>query len=123
MFKISRKAAGALLAAVGVSVCLLSLKDLRAGRRDGYAAEKGTPSYQTPAPPEGTVSVNEGDAEELTRIPGIGETMAALILEERDRNGPFFYPEDLLTVRGIGPGKLEKIRPLLDLRAGGEKED
>ena len=88
MFKISRKAAGALLAAVGVGVCLLSLKDLRAGRRDGYAAEKGTPSYQTPAPPEGTVSVNEGDAEELTRIPGIGETMARRFWTNGRRTAP-----------------------------------
>ena len=63
----------------------------------------------------GTVAVNSADAEELTALPGIGETLAAMIVAERDRNGPFRYAEDLLAVRGIGPKTLEKFRRMIDL--------
>ena len=36
------------------------------------------------------------------------------MIEERERNGPFHYPEDLLSVKGIGTGKLEKIISLIN---------
>ncbi len=66
--------------------------------------------------PHGEVDVNGGDAEELSRLRGVGETVSALILAEREANGPFRYPEDLLTVRGIGPATLAGFRDALDLR-------
>ena len=46
-------------------------------------------------------------------MPGIGETIACLIIEEREENGYFQYPEDLTAVKGIGIKKMEQIRPLL----------
>ena len=67
-------------------------------------------------PPQGEVRVNTLDAEALTALPGIGPVLAQAILEERQRGGPFHYPEDLLAVRGIGAGRLAAIRELLDLR-------
>ncbi len=65
--------------------------------------------------PQGTVPVNEANALELTELPGVGETTAALIVDERNRNGWFHYPEDLLSVRGIGEKKLAQMRELMDL--------
>ena len=56
---------------------------------------------------------NTGDLYELTELPGVGETIAGMILDERETNGLFVYPEDLLAVKGIGPKKLEAIRPYL----------
>ena len=59
--------------------------------------------------PEGGINVNEADAEELTAIKGIGPYLAEMILNEREENGPFRYPEDLLAVKGIGEVKLSGI--------------
>ena len=64
----------------------------------------------------GEICINTADAEELTRIPGVGETISSMIIAERDMNGPYFYPEDLIAVRGIGPVSVSKIRDLIDLR-------
>lgn len=66
----------------------------------------------------GTVKVNSADADELDSLPGVGESIALAILEERLLNGPFFYPEDMMHVRGIGEKKLEEMRDLLDLTEG-----
>lgn len=60
--------------------------------------------------PDGWISINEAEAEDLLMLPGIGETIAGNILMERQLNGPFYYPEDLLAVKGIGTSKLGQIR-------------
>ncbi|MBQ6174219.1 MAG: helix-hairpin-helix domain-containing protein [Clostridia bacterium] len=65
--------------------------------------------------PSGSVDVNGGDAEELSRLPRIGESISALILAEREAHGFFHYPEDLLVVRGIGQATLDGFRDDLDL--------
>ncbi|MBR6164726.1 MAG: helix-hairpin-helix domain-containing protein [Clostridia bacterium] len=65
--------------------------------------------------------VNTGNARELSAIPGIGETIGENMVSERTENGLFLYPEDLISVRGIGQKKLEQILPLLIL-AGEEGE-
>ncbi len=56
------------------------------------------------------VHINTADAEELSRLPGIGPVLAEKILEYRRTHGPFARPEDLLNVSGIGPATLEAIR-------------
>lgn len=63
----------------------------------------------------GAICVNNAGVEELQQLPGVGESIARAIWAERMQNGPFFYPEDLLHVKGIGSKKLEEMRPLLDL--------
>ena len=62
----------------------------------------------------GTISMNDADAYELCQLKGIGETMAGLIIAEREENGPFYYPEDLVSVKGIGMKKLSQFRDSLD---------
>lgn len=62
----------------------------------------------------GTIAINTADAEDLQELPGVGETMAQNILDERAAHGSFYYPEDLLTVRGIGEKKLSGLIPWLD---------
>ena len=36
---------------------------------------------------------------------------------EREENGPFFYPEDLISVKGIGKAKLALFRDNLNMSA------
>jgi len=58
---------------------------------------------------EGRVDVNTAGLEELTSLPGIGEARAQAILDDREANGPYRYPEDLIRVKGIGEGILDGI--------------
>ena len=62
----------------------------------------------------GIIRINDAEPDELTGLPGIGETLAALIVEEREINGPYYFPEDLEAVKGIGAHKLSQFRGMID---------
>jgi competence protein ComEA len=55
------------------------------------------------------VSVNRADAAELATLPGIGPRLAAAIVEERRRHGPFRSADELRRVRGIGPALVTRL--------------
>lgn len=59
------------------------------------------------------VDINRADWPELALLPDVGETLARRMVEFRQQNGPFLDERDLLRVPGIGPRKLEGIRPYL----------
>jgi competence protein ComEA len=59
------------------------------------------------------VNVNVASAEELETLPGIGEVLAATIIEYREENGPFTSVDQLIEVSGIGEVTLEEIRELV----------
>lgn len=56
------------------------------------------------------VNVNTADATELETLDGVGEVIAAAIVEYRTLNGPFTSIDQLEDVSGIGPSTLEGIR-------------
>ncbi len=73
-----------------------------------------------PAPTEAErVNLNTAGVEELKGLPGIGEKRAADIVADREHNGPFRYPEDLLRVPGIGQ---ETLAGLVDYVTTGEEQ-
>lgn len=57
---------------------------------------------------------------ELDRLPGVGPATAAAIVAARD-TAAFTRPEDLLSVRGIGPATLERIRPHVRMEPGARR--
>lgn len=59
------------------------------------------------------VRINTAGWQELTVLPGIGETKAKAIVDYRQEHGPFSGPDDLLKVPGIGPKILEGLEDLL----------
>lgn len=61
----------------------------------------------------GTIDVNTADEELLCTVPGIGPATAQRIIAERELNGPFYYAEDLLNVKGIGEKTLKKLEDYL----------
>jgi competence protein ComEA len=63
----------------------------------------------------GPVPINTATAEQLDALPGIGPATAAAIVAHREQHGPFISVEALADVRGIGPAKLEAIRPMVTL--------
>lgn len=64
---------------------------------------------------QGTIPVNSADAALLDTLPGIGKVYAQAIIDERMAHGPYFYPEDVMDVKGIGVKRLEAIYDMLDL--------
>ena len=62
-------------------------------------------------PDPGVVNINNGTAEQLQMLPGIGAAVAQRIVEHREKVGAFKQAEDLMLVRGIGEKSFEKLRP------------
>lgn len=62
------------------------------------------------------ININTASAGLLEKLPGVGPMTARRIMEYRERHGRFSSVEDLLNVSGIGPKKLERIRPLATVR-------
>lgn len=65
--------------------------------------------------PEGVVNVNTATVEQLTRLPGVGESRAKAIVALRQKRGSFRKVDDLTAVRGIGDASMAKLRPFLAL--------
>ena len=63
------------------------------------------------------INVNEASAAELSLLPGVGPSLAAAIVADRDSRGPFRRPQDIDRVRGIGPAILARILPYVTVGA------
>jgi competence protein ComEA len=59
------------------------------------------------------LELNTATAADLEALPGIGPRTASAVLADRDARGPYATVEELMRVRGIGPGTLRRLRPLL----------
>ena len=116
----TRRAAGIFLAAAALALCLIPGLSTGSRQADRYRQSGRAAGGVSGIPVEqnGSVAVNTADAEELTALYGVGETISALIVAEREANGPFYYAEDLESVRGIGPATLSRFREMIDLTQG-----
>ncbi len=56
------------------------------------------------------LKLNQATAQELSILPGVGASLAAALVEERERLGGFSSWEEVDGVRGIGPAKLDVLR-------------
>jgi len=61
------------------------------------------------------IGINSAGAKDLKAIPGIGDELAARIINYRDLNGKFTSLEELDNVEGIGEKKLANIKRLANL--------
>jgi competence protein ComEA len=69
----------------------------------------GTLAGSASAQSAGPLDLNAATAAELEALPGVGPALAAAIVEDRQRNGPFASVEELDRVSGIGPAKLAAL--------------
>jgi len=63
------------------------------------------------------IDPNRAGARELAFVPGLSLGLALETVREREEGGPFQDVDDLLRVRGIGPGRLARARPFLAVEA------
>lgn len=68
-----------------------------------------------------TIDPNTASEEELDRLPGVGASKAARIVQDREQNGPFARPEDLARVPGLGARSVERLRPHLRVASSGSR--
>jgi len=77
------------------------------------AGTSASPDRQ--APTTNPIDLNTASAETLQSLPGIGEKLAQDILQFRQQT-PFQTVDDVTKVRGIGPKRLEAIRPFVTVK-------
>lgn len=97
-------------------------------RRDGsytVTSDALFPADATAAPvkttfiPDALVDLNTATLEDLTALPGIGESKAQAILTYRRQNGPFRRVEDVMQVKGIGEGLFQQLEPYITITPKG----
>ncbi len=89
-----------------------TLTEWRAG-----GGQINVPSKDPPASASSQlIDINTADAEELQKLPGIGEKTAADIIAYREETGSFSCKEDLMQVPGIKEGRFARLEALI--RAG-----
>ncbi|MFN2556222.1 MAG: helix-hairpin-helix domain-containing protein [Nitriliruptorales bacterium] len=65
--------------------------------------------------PDGRLDLNRASADELEELPGIGEVLAARIVEWRQEHGPFTSVGQLREVPGIGERIFQNLADLLSV--------
>ena len=124
-----RKALGAALVLVGVSLVTRTFLAPGAGRVEGLgeidpatdlegiegevvAALTREQRAQTPLADGEQIDVNRAPADELRRLPGVGPSLAEALIEERER-APFRGAADLERVGGVGEVTARRLAPYL----------
>ena len=75
--------------------------------------ETAAPVSAVPTPsvsPELSININTAEAQELCLLPGVGETIAARIIDYRKAHGPFNNTDEIMNVSGIGAKTYEEIK-------------
>ena len=73
----------------------------------GLATAAGKPA------PAGKININTASAQQLIALPGVGEKLAARIVEYRQKQGGFKNVSELMNVQGLGEKNLAKIQAYL----------
>jgi competence protein ComEA len=69
------------------------------------------PTSTTTTAPNTPVNLNTATLAELDALPGVGPVLAQRILDYRTQNGPFTTTDQLQEVPGVGPKKLNSLKP------------
>jgi competence protein ComEA len=59
------------------------------------------------------IDLNTASAAELEKLPRVGPVLAARIVAYREATGRFENVDALMSVKGVGPALLERLRPYL----------
>ena len=92
-----------LLASVVVFSALFAAQPFAQGAQSSAARAEARPAAAT-------INLNTATAAELEKLPGIGQKVAARIVQYRDKNGPFKKIEELMNVQGVGEKSFLQLR-------------
>jgi competence protein ComEA len=82
-------------------------------KEDAEAPGDGAASTVSVATLTKRINLNSATQAELELLPGVGPALASRIIVHRTEHGAFASVDRLDDVKGIGPAKLAKIRPLV----------
>jgi competence ComEA-like helix-hairpin-helix protein len=91
----------------------------RTGERPGWMPSECCAERRSPLrapdrkPVDVPIDLNRADAAELTRLPGVGRTLAARIVAARETTGPFATVDDLQRVQGLHLRRIDRFRALV----------
>ena len=83
--------------------------------KKGELPVQGSSAAAEQQSPDGKVSINTADSEELQKIPGVGPVTAENIISYRENNGSFKSIDDIKNVSGIGEKTFEKMKSTIVL--------
>jgi competence protein ComEA len=87
-----------------------SIRPLDSGGTSGQSVSQAAGPKPTPS---GLIDINTATQAQFESLPGVGPSLAARIITDRENNGPFASIEDLMRVSGIKEGILSKIREFI----------
>lgn len=79
------------------------------------------PQEEMVSPDSGRININTAGADELTILPGIGDSLAARIIAYREENGGFSSIYEITQVSGIGEESFLGLRDYITV--GGQYEN
>ena len=97
----------------GVSAVALMAMTVYYLRTSHWGADPIEPQRQPEHVLDYQIDLNSATWVEWSQLPGIGPVLARRIVQDREDNGPFGSIKDLTRVKGIGPKKLEDMRPFV----------
>ena len=104
---------------LGLTVMLFALALQSCARREIANSNAGAlasdQSVEGQALPS-CINLNLATAEQLMRLPGIGEVMSQRIVEYRKRHGPFRRPEEIIIIEGFSERKYRAVADLVCVR-------
>ncbi|MBI1728158.1 MAG: helix-hairpin-helix domain-containing protein [Candidatus Rokubacteria bacterium] len=71
---------------------------------------RATAAQPAPVTDPRPLDLNHASTDEISRLPGVGPSLARRIVEERDRRGRFESSDSLRGILGMGPKKLAALR-------------
>jgi competence protein ComEA len=103
-----------------LSVALLALASCKSGA-EATNSNSVTPSARqvdnatgaAPKPQQPCLNLNIATADELIKLPGIGEVIAKRIIDYRERHGRFRRPEEIIIIEGFSEKKYRAIAGML----------
>ncbi len=82
-----------------------------------YPAEAQRATKPPVAASTEVVNLNNATAAQIAALPGIGLKTAELVVQYREKNGPFKKIEEIMNVRGVGEKSFLRIKDRLTVAA------
>lgn len=100
----------------GEQVAVPTIDEWQAGGLAGGGPAAGGGAGGASGACAAVVNLNTATVTELETLPGVGPSTAAKIVADREANGLFTAPEDLMRVSGIGEKKFEALKDAVVVR-------